>query len=97
LSISPMILVPFVENAFKHGDFRNKGFEMRISDENKILHFYLLNYKKEKMKDPVSGIGIENVRKRLEILYPQRYILDIKDLEKEFVVDLKINLRDENH
>ncbi|SEM77192.1 Histidine kinase [Chryseobacterium taichungense] len=97
LSISPMILVPFVENAFKHGDFRNKGFTMRISDENKILHFYLSNYKTGKMKDTVSGIGIDNVRKRLEILYPQRYTLDIKDLEKEFVVDLKINLRDENH
>ncbi|WP_312902525.1 sensor histidine kinase [Chryseobacterium taichungense] len=97
LSISPMILVPFVENAFKHGDFRNKGFTMRISDENKILHFYLSNYKTGKMKDTVSGIGIDNVRKRLEILYPQRYTLDIKNLEKEFVVDLKINLRDENH
>lgn len=97
LSISPMILVPFVENAFKHGDFRNKGFNMRISDENEILHFYLLNYKKQKMKDQGSGIGIENVRKRLEILYPQQYTLIIKDSEQEFVVDLKINLRDENH
>ena len=92
-----MIIVPFVENAFKHGDFRNKGFDMRISDEDKVLHFYLLNSKKEKMKDPVSGIGIDNVRKRLEILYPQKYTLNIKDSEKEFVVDLKIDLSDENH
>jgi len=97
LSISPMILVPFVENAFKHGDFRDKGFNVKISDENKILQFYLLNYKKEKIKDFISGIGIENVRKRLEILYPKKYSLDIKDSETEFIVDLKIDLRNEDH
>ncbi|UMQ40976.1 histidine kinase [Chryseobacterium sp. Y16C] len=95
LNISPMILVPFVENAFKHGDFRDKGFLMKISDNNQILHFYLLNYKKERMKDSVSGIGIENVKKRLEILYPKKYELNIKDSQTEFVVDLKIDLRNE--
>ncbi|MCS3867184.1 hypothetical protein J3D55_000100 [Chryseobacterium ginsenosidimutans] len=95
LKISPMILVPFVENAFKHGDFRNKGFEMKLSDDNQILHFYLLNYKKERMKDSLSGIGIENVKKRLEILYPKKYELNIKNTETEFIVDLKINLRNE--
>lgn len=95
LNISPMILVPFVENAFKHGDFRNKGFEMKLSDENQILHFYLLNYKKERMKDSLSGIGIENVKKRLEILYPKKYELNIKNSETEFIVDLKIDLRNE--
>lgn len=94
LAISPMLLVPFVENAFKHGDFRNKGFELKISDQNKVLHFYLLNFKKEKMKDSVSGIGIQNVKKRLEILYP-KHKLNIKDSETEFVVDLKIDLRNE--
>lgn len=95
LNISPMILVPFVENAFKHGDFRNKGFQMKISDENKVLKFHLLNYKKERMKDSLSGIGIENVKKRLEILYPKKYALNIKDSEAEFIVDLKIDLRNE--
>ncbi|KMQ65944.1 histidine kinase [Chryseobacterium sp. FH2] len=95
LSISPMILVPFVENAFKHGDFRNKGFQMKLSDDNQILHFYLLNFKKERMKDSGSGIGIENVKKRLEILYPKKYELSIKDSEADFVVDLKIDLRNE--
>jgi len=97
LNISPMLLVPFVENAFKHGDFRNKGFEMKISDENKVLHFYLLNYKKEKMKDIISGIGIENVRKRLEILYPKKYELKIIETETDFTVDLKIDLKNEEN
>lgn len=94
LKISPMLLVPFVENAFKHGDFRDKGFEMKISDHDEVLHFYLFNYKTRKMKDVVSGIGIQNVKKRLEILYP-KHQLEIKDSEKEFVVDLKIDLKNE--
>ena len=97
LNISPMLLVPFVENAFKHGDFRNKGFTMSISDENKILHFYLLNDKLDRTRDDFSGIGIENVKKRLEILYPKRYSLSIKDSETEFIIDLKIDLQDEHH
>lgn len=96
LKISPMILVPFVENAFKHGNFRNKGFEMKISDENKILHFYLFNFKSEKMKDEISGIGIENVKKRLEILYPKKYELKITETEIDFTVDLKIDLNEKN-
>ncbi|MCD0454633.1 histidine kinase [Chryseobacterium sp. LC2016-27] len=97
LNISPMLLVPFVENAFKHGDFRNKGFDMKISDNNKVLHFYLSNFKKEKMKDPVSGIGIENVRKRLEILYPKKYELNMIETETNFTVDLKIDLKNEEN
>ena len=96
LKISPMILVPFVENAFKHGDFRNKVFEMKISDENKILHFYLFNFKSEKIKDEISGIGIENVKKRLEILYPKKYELKITETEIDFTVDLKIDLNEKN-
>lgn len=97
LKISPMLIVPFVENAFKHGDFRNKGFEMKISDNNNVLHFYLLNFKKEKMKDTVSGIGIENVKKRLEILYPKKHSLNIIETETDFTVDLKIDLKDEEN
>lgn len=95
LNISPMILVPFIENVFKHGDFRDKGFEMRLSDEGKILHFYLSNFKKVKMKDSVSGIGVENVKKRLAILYPRKHQLSIKNTDAEFTVDLKIDLNDE--
>ncbi|MEI7486250.1 MAG: histidine kinase [Chryseobacterium sp.] len=95
LNISPMILVPFVENAFKHGDFREKGFDTKLSDDNQILHFYLLNFKKDRMKDSTSGIGIDNVKKRLEILYQKKYELNINESETEFVVDLKIDLRNE--
>lgn len=92
LLISPMILVPFVENAFKHGDFRGKGFSLAISEDFGKLKFHLRNFKIVREKDKVSGIGIENVRKRLEILYPKKYELHIKDIESEFIVDLRIDL-----
>lgn len=96
INISPMLLVPFVENAFKHGDFRDKGFVLKVSDDNKVLHFYLHNYKNQKVKDTASGIGIDNVKKRLEILYPKKHELYIKDLESEFIVDLRIIFPYEN-
>ncbi len=95
--ISPMLLVPFVENAFKHGDFRDKGFILKISDDQGPLHFYLHNFKNSRYKDDFSGIGIENVRKRLEILYPGSYQLSIRENKSEFVVDLKITFPHENH
>ena len=93
LNISPMLLVPFVENAFKHGDFGGKGFTLTISDENQRLQFHLHNFKKSKSKDSVSGIGIGNVKKRLEILYPNQHEINITETETDFTVDLKIDLR----
>ena len=93
LNISPMLLVPFVENAFKHGDFSGKGFTMKISDENQTLNFHLQNFKKQRSKDSLSGIGIGNVKKRLEILYPKKHELNIHETETEFSVDLKIDLK----
>lgn len=95
LNISPMLLVPFVENAFKHGDFGGKGFTLKISDENQKLQFHLHNFKKLKSKDSLSGIGIGNVIKRLEILYPKKHELNIIETETEYSVDLKIDLRNE--
>lgn len=93
LNISPMLLVPFVENAFKHGDFSGKGFHMKISDDHQTLNFHLQNFKKQRSKDSLSGIGIGNVKKRLEILYPKKHELNIVETETEFSVDLKIDLK----
>ncbi|MDV4101698.1 histidine kinase [Elizabethkingia anophelis] len=92
LSISPMLLVPFVENAFKHGDINGKGMELKVSDDNGRLHFYLRNSKKQRMKDFSSGIGIGNVRKRLQLIYPDNHWLEIAETEDTFIVDLKIDL-----
>ncbi|MEL7677685.1 sensor histidine kinase [Elizabethkingia meningoseptica] len=92
LLISPMLLVPFVENAFKHGDVNGKGMELKVSDDNSKLYFYLKNSKKQRMKDFSSGIGIANVRKRLQLIYPDRHWLEITETEDTFIVDLKIEL-----
>lgn len=93
LNISPMLLVPFVENTFKHGDFSGKGFTVKISDDHQTLTFHLQNFKKQRSKDSLSGIGIGNVKKRLEILYPKKHELNIVETETEFSVDLKIDLK----
>lgn len=93
LNISPMLLVPFVENAFKHGDFSGKGFTLKISDDNQKLNFHIHNFKKQRFKDSLSGIGIINVKKRLEILYPKKHELNIIETETEYSVDLKIDLK----
>ncbi|MNT92864.1 hypothetical protein D3C72_2342190 [compost metagenome] len=82
-----------MENAFKHGDFSGKGFTLKISDENQKLSFNLHNFKKQRSKDSLSGIGINNVKKRLEILYPKKHELKITETETEFSVDLKIDLK----
>lgn len=93
LNISPMLLVPFVENAFKHGDFSGKGLTLKISDDNQKLNFHIHNFKKQRSKDSLSGIGIINVKKRLEILYPKKHELNIIETETEYSVDLKIDLK----
>ncbi|WP_379968260.1 sensor histidine kinase [Epilithonimonas sp. UC225_85] len=93
LNISPMLLIPFVENAFKHADFNGKGFVLNISDDNQTLKFHLQNFKKIRSKDSLSGIGIDNVKKRLEILYPKKHELNISETETEYSVDLKIDLK----
>ena len=96
-NISPMLLVPFVENAFKHGDLSEKGFILDIKEENEMLTFQLSNFKKQGSKDSFSGIGIANVKKRLEILYPKKHELNITETETQYSVDLKIDLRNEKN
>jgi len=94
--IEPMLLEPFVENAFKHGDIFRKGGNIHIDlkvNGNK-LHFEVSNTftRNGHVKDEHSGIGLNNIRKRLELLYPEQHQLDITEKEAKFKVDLKLNL-----
>lgn len=94
--IEPMLLEPFVENAFKHGDiFRQEGnicIQLKVVGDE--LHFYVKNTisRHEHVKDKHSGIGLKNIEKRLNLLYPNRHHLLIEEKEDTFVVDLKLNL-----
>jgi hypothetical protein len=94
--ISPMLLLPFVENAFKHGTQINGVVEVAINlkvDENE-LNFTIENssIKKETSK---NGIGLENIQKRLEMLYNKHYFLEILQEDKMFKVNLKITRKND--
>ncbi len=98
VQISPMLLIPFVENAFKHGiSFREHshiGISLELKD--KTLHFDVYNSKHEKQEnDPErfkNGIGLNNVKQRLQLLYASRHELMIRETAKEFFVHLTIQL-----
>lgn len=97
LRIAPMLLVPFVENAFKHGVNSEQKSRIRIEMQINNTEFQLsvVNNKVDIQRDisERSGLGIENTRHRLHLIYPSRHLLTIHDREKEFVVSLHINLQ----
>jgi len=94
--IAPMLFIPFVENAFKHGVAIGQSSEIDISISvvDTLLIFSCANtvYGTKKMEDEKSGIGLENVKRRLELVYPHKHELTIKDEGGKFAVELKINL-----
>ncbi len=100
--IAPMLLLPFVENAFKH------GFGSKIDDRKidiRLLFFEdSLNFRVKNNKDHVDnkginpgGEGLKNVKKRLDILYKKNYSLKISNTDKEYEIELRlINAPDED-
>ena len=95
LFVAPLLTFTFIENAFKYGLKSQKAFiKLNIKIENNTFWFSLENDMEETTIDSdFGGIGVENARKRLELLYPDQYELQIKRLEHSFKVDLKIVLR----
>lgn len=92
-TIPPLLYTSFVENAFKHGiSYQESSYiTISISCEAENLVFDIKNSNPRlKREDESSGIGIENSRKRLDLLYGSRYSLDIKDGKDEFSVNLTI-------
>ncbi|MGN6800858.1 MAG: sensor histidine kinase [Ginsengibacter sp.] len=93
--IAPLLTFTFVENAFKYGmKRRGEGFvKIFISVENNVFYFSILNDKPLKQKaSEFGGIGLENAKKRLELLYPGAHALAIEDKENAYFVELTINL-----
>lgn len=89
--IAPMIFLPFIENSFKHGSLNNGKLDIiiHISIINKNILFTIENSHKKEVKIK-KGIGLENIYKRLNILYPQQYSLIIKNELDSFKVILKL-------
>jgi LytS/YehU family sensor histidine kinase len=96
--IAPMLLIPFVENAFKHGiSFREPShIKVNLEIKDGTLFFDVYNSKHIKTgNDPEkdkSGIGLENVKQRLKLSYPNKHELIIRDTTKEYFVHLTIQL-----
>ena len=98
VQIAPMLLIPFVENAFKHGISFREPSHIKITLEIKVntLYFDVYNSKHQKQEnDPEkdkSGIGLRNVKQRLQHVYPAKHELIIRETGKEFFVHLTIQL-----
>jgi hypothetical protein len=97
LLIEPMLIIPFVENAFKHGtgmisepvidiQLEVEGSQLEMRVKNKISRAA------EEAKDPDSGIGLRNVQRRLELLYPESHQLDVHSDKRWFEAHLSISL-----
>ena len=92
--IAPMILLPFVENSFKHGNLINGKLDVliAISYSQKKLNFYIENTFLKSDDISKSGIGLQNIQKRLDLLYKNNYDLNISSSENKYKVNLTLNL-----
>ncbi|MBK8193373.1 MAG: histidine kinase [Lewinellaceae bacterium] len=92
--ITPLLLLPLVENAFKHGVSEQREearIDIRIELKNSTLEVNIRNTKSADPQENPQGIGLKNVRRQLELLYPGRHRLDITTEENTFSVDLRID------
>ncbi len=94
LLVPPFSFIAFIENAFKHGNLKNIDcplvIQFQIIEEH--LFFHSQNAKKTRQKDQMGGIGLENVKKRLALIYDNQHDLKISETEDVFSVSLKIPL-----
>ncbi len=94
IKVAPMLLIPFVENAFKHGAIVD-GFlqvDLKITFHENALDFQIKNtVKPNEVKEIKEGIGLQNIKKRLDILYPEKYKLQLQNTDHWFLVTLHIS------
>ena len=98
--IAPLMFIPFLENSFKHGlsHHISKGYvKIRLDVENHSVHLVIENSKPESL--PLSdhsrrsgGIGLVNVKRRLDLLYPGKYELRLNDAPRTYAIELTLNL-----
>ena len=93
--IAPLLLLPFLENAFKHGtseQLEKPWLSMDLAVKQTFMRCKIVNSKNEFVPVSKNGIGIENVKKRLAFLYPDKHELKINDEGDFFVVSLLLEL-----
>ena len=93
ITIIPFVLITIVENAFKHGDLKNENapIEIKIEVKNNKLKFCCRNKKKSGPKELSTGVGLDNIRKRLDLAYGKNYHFDVKDDEQFYTSELTID------
>lgn len=94
IEIAPMLFIPFVENSFKHGVIKNGVLDIAISIKAnyKEIQFEIKNSGSSDLNYN-EGLGLENIKKRLKLLYPGQYDLDIRKSKSDFIVLLQLNLK----
>lgn len=95
--IEPMLLIPFVENAFKHGTglIEQAQIDINLKTENETVIFTVqnkFNPASDEVKDKTSGIGLANVKRRLNLLYGKKHALHIETKDNTFIISLKLFL-----
>ena len=93
--IAPMLLIPLIENMFKHGSQIGESplFEITVNMRENVFHFFCKNnLRNDRNIDNLSGLGLKSVRKQLELLYIGKHSFEITKTEREFIIDLTIEL-----
>ncbi|TCD12688.1 histidine kinase [Pedobacter frigidisoli] len=92
--IVPLMLISFVENAFKHGVVNDPENPVKINiiANQKILHFSVINKKNNQNKDAQGGVGLTNVERRLQLTYPDRYKLNVVNSATHYTCELMIDI-----
>jgi LytS/YehU family sensor histidine kinase len=92
--IVPLLLISFIENAFKHGVANDPNFPimLTININANRLDFYMQNKKHQHNRDASGGIGLQNVKRRLDLLYEGKYKLNINDQPETYSCDLTLIL-----
>jgi sensor histidine kinase YesM len=88
--VPPLLLIPFVENAFKHGDLDNGGISVFISNSRQKTLFHCTNRKGLHRRDAGGGIGLENVKRRLSLLYPGKHEFSVDNGPVNFTINLEL-------
>lgn len=92
--IEPLLLLTFVENAFKYADFKKGPLDILVDLKNNILNFNIKNFYETKPSEISNNnkLGIKNTKMKLDLLYPEKYKLDIHDNGSEYEINLNLQL-----
>ena len=94
-SIAPLMLISFIENAFKHGISYSQSsiISIELTVFEKTLTLVVVNPVVKNDTFTQGGLGLKNVTRRLELLYPGKYSLDARHTDNQYIVNLKLDLK----